>query len=200
MDRMGLAALVLGASLTWAGAAAAQQEVPIPPSPAQQEVPIPPSPAPTAQPDMSKINPTAGPEKKAPDKKKMVKAKKPAKYMADHAHKYRQEVQAANWLEANGYQNFSSLRRAGSRYQATVADPSGPYTVTVNPATGHVDPPSKTADRETRALNYISQQNLGTVTGVRPAVGGGYLAKVKSDGKTFDVFANPDKNTLTRLN
>jgi len=188
MIKLGTSVLVLGAILALAGNALAQQTVPIAPAPQ------------ATTPDLSKINPTAGPAKAKPAKKmaKKVKSTQPAKPLT-RAQNDRREVQAANWLEANGYRDFSNLHRVGSRYQATVADPSGPYTVTINPATGHIDPASKAVDRETRALNAVNQQQMGTVTGIRPALGGGYLAKVKSGDQSFDVFVDPDSDKLTRL-
>lgn len=138
-----MAPAIAAAGLMWAGMAAAQQSVPIPPTPilpaataappewpaapappSHQAVPVSPQ---AASPDLSQINPTAGPTARA------APHRHPGRDMAE-----RRETRALNNLEAAGYRNFSGVARVGRAYHATVTQGGQQFDVLVDPDHGQV--------------------------------------------------------------
>ena len=147
-------AVIIAVSWAFAGAAMAEPpsvSVPIQLAPAANTTPSVIAPMPPDAHALSQINPTAGsatPTKAAlkPIHKRAITA------TGDQM----RETNALNQLAAAGYGVFHDVRRVGRDYQATVDDPSGSYTVTIDPESGRITPASAAADRETRALNQLA--------------------------------------------
>jgi len=114
--------------------------VPIEPAP----TPISPTPhaaAPVAAPipnadSLSQINPTAGPT--VPPKASLKPTHTVTARTAAVASGQQRETAALNDLSAAGYGQFRDLHPVGRDYQATVDDPRGAYTVTVDPDSGRI--------------------------------------------------------------
>ena len=143
---------------------------------------------------LSQINPTAGP---IPPRKATVEPTLPS-HAARPASpvEQRRETRALNWLAAADYGRFRDLRRAGRNYQATIDDPAGSYTVTVDPATGQITPDSAAADRETRALNVLAAHGYLDVSAIRPA-GMAFIATARHDGKHVELDVDPTRGSVT---
>jgi len=196
---------IAAASLLWAGTAAAQQSVPIPPMPIPPAAPsyqaMPESPE-AAAPDLSRINPTAGPATHVPETiaapKPIAGAASPVGRGRDTAE--RRETRALNNLEAAGYRDFSGVERVGRVYRATVNDSGKRYAVIVYPDTGRVAPRGDApAGRETRALNLLTQQGYTAVNAIRPE-GSNYRATVTQGGRQFDVLVDPERGQIAQQN
>jgi hypothetical protein len=132
---------------------------------------------------LSQINPTAGP---AVPPKKALKPPHKALAIASSAAEQRREIAALNDLAAAGYGQFHDVHRVGRNYQATIDDPHGSYSVTIDPDNGRVTPPSAAADRETRALNFLVDRGYVQVSPIRPS-GIGFVANVTQDGGPQEV-------------
>lgn len=189
-------------ALTWAFAGVAMADPPaatvlIEPAPTPITPPTHVTPAVVApMPDahsLSQINPTAGPA--VPAKKALQPHKAPE--VASSAAEQRREIMALNDLAAAGYGQFHDVHRVGHAYQATVDDPRGSYVVTINPDSGRIAPSSATADRETRALNLLTDRGYRQVTAIRPA-GTGFVANVTRDGEPHEIAVDPDSGWVAR--
>ena len=162
--------------------------------PATVTVPIAPAPIPDAR-SLSQINPTAGP---AMPPKSALKPTRTAGACATVAASAQQrETTALNDLAAAGYGQFRDLHEVGHDYQATVDDPRGTYTVTVDPDSGRITPPSAAADRETRALNLLADRGYVQVNAILPA-GTDFVAWVTEDGRVRTVTVDPDSGRIMR--
>ncbi|MDE2165137.1 MAG: hypothetical protein KGJ66_02210 [Alphaproteobacteria bacterium] len=185
---------------TGAAAGTSSVSAPIPPAP------VPPAPngaprdlSPTV-PDarsLSQINPTAGPV--APHKKAVTRARRPHQAHVATGGDQRRETRALNWLAAAGYGGFHDLRRSGRDYQATVDDPAGNYTVTIDPDTGRITPASAAADRETQALNLLAAHGYLDVSAIQPT-GRDFVATMRQDGRSVDVDVDPARGRITPRN
>lgn len=143
---------------------------------------------------LSQINPTAGPV--APHKAALAPMRPQRRSATVPAAKEQRETRALNYLAAAGYGSFRDLRPLGRVYQATVDDPAGGYTVTVDPDTGRITPGSAAADRETQALNLLARHGYLDVSAIRPA-GTGFLATVRQGGKPIDLEIDPTRGRIT---
>lgn len=196
-----LAAVV---AISWALAGAAMADpsavtVPIEPAPTPITPPLhaaPPvgAPMPDAR-SLSQINPTAGPA--VPPKVTIKPAHKAAARTTIAITKQQRETAALNELAAAGYGQFHDLHWTGRDYQATVDDPRGAYIVTVDPDNGWITPPSAAADRETRALNLLTDRGYVQVNAIRSARTG-FVATVTRDGRVHEVTVDPDSGRIQR--
>jgi hypothetical protein len=219
---IGIATLLMATSAAAAETSSVSVPIapaPIPIQPAPNAAPrdlSPPMPEARA---LSHINPTAGPAARpkaaiVPQRRRLHGATgnaspmvppKPAVAAVRRLHRpigtagseQQRETRALNCLAAAGYGAFSDLRRVGQRYEATIDDPAGRYTVMIDPDTGQITPASAAADRETQALNLLAAHGYLHIGAIWPA-GANFIATAKRNGRMVDLEVDPARGRVIR--